>query len=200
MEYPAGPLPNLLWQLCLSHPQRPHHEDCRGGGGKCACVWVGEQGAKTENWAVLSYLNCSSLLKTAIALFSLSFQAILLLSYQRQSRGRGHFLRSPLSFCQNHWGLGASFTTPSKHPTTSLPSHRSLLSRWPPFSPESKEAGQPAANARFLPGCILDSLELLINSEAQVPSQGQKIRISGGGTLVMVFGSSSGDSQRAAKC
>ena len=39
------------------------------GGGGCMCVGS-EQGAKTENLAaVLSYLNCSSLLKTAIALF-----------------------------------------------------------------------------------------------------------------------------------
>ena len=38
------------------------------GGRECACVWVGEQGA--ENLAtVLSYLNCSSLLKTATASF-----------------------------------------------------------------------------------------------------------------------------------
>ena len=87
-----------------------------GVGGKCACVWVGEQGATTESSAGLSYLNCSSLLKTAIALFSLSFQAVLLLSYQRHSRGRGHFPRSPLSFMSEPLESLSLIYTPLKAP------------------------------------------------------------------------------------
>lgn len=74
-----------------------------GGGAECSCVWVGEQGANPENLAVLSYLNCSSLLKTAM--FSLSFR--LFCSFL--TRGIGEegdpFLRSPLHFCQDHWNL-----------------------------------------------------------------------------------------------
>lgn len=103
------------------------------GGG--ACVWVGEQGAKTENLAaVLSYLNCSSLLKTAIALFCSFFLGSLAPFLPKAHPGKAALSkdRSALYFVRTV-GVFEPRLQPPK-PPYNFSSHRSLLSRWPPSS------------------------------------------------------------------